>query len=209
MSEEETRVLDRVRAVRGGHSGVVTKLIREADEILSTTDRLDDTRRGRVSVIKQQLAGKIEALNEMDKDILSRCELTVIDAEIEESETVIAKIISCKRRIEERMSSMVSSAPAVSPVASTHPVTPNPSKPRLPKLILPKFKGDVKNWPTFLDSFQSAVHNNTDIPSVDKFNYLNSLLEDTAFKTIQGLPLTETNYGKAVKLLRDRFGNQQ
>jgi len=40
-------------------------------------------------------------MNEMDEDILSHCELTTIEAEIEESETVIAKIINCKRRIKE------------------------------------------------------------------------------------------------------------
>ena len=82
------------------------------------------------------------------------------------------------------------------------------TKPQLPELALPKFKGDVKHWTAFWDSFQSAVHNNK-ILKVDKFNYLNSLLEGTAFKTIQGLALTESNYDAAVSMLKDRFGNPQ
>jgi len=76
-------------------------------------------------------------------------------------------------------------------------------------LSLPKFRGDVKNWPAFWDSFQSAIHNNNDIPKVDKFNYLNSLLEGPAFKTIQGFTLTGTNYDAAIEMLQERFGDPQ
>ena len=44
MSEEETRTLDRARAVRRGHRRVVTKLIRKADKIVSAPDTLDGIR---------------------------------------------------------------------------------------------------------------------------------------------------------------------
>ena len=108
--------------------------------------------------------------------------------------------------------------PVVIPVTSTSPAPlahaslPPPAtvvKPRLPRLQLPKFKGDVKNWPAFWDSFKSAVHENAEIPRVDKFNYLNSLLEGTALKSIQGLTLTEAHYDTAVGMLKERFGDPQ
>ena len=61
MAEEAAHALERARAVRGGHRGVVTKLVLEADEIISaTTETLDNTRWGRFSVIQQQLSGKLE-----------------------------------------------------------------------------------------------------------------------------------------------------
>ena len=53
------------------------------------------------------------------------------------------------------------------------------------------------------------MHDNEAIPKVDKFNYLNSLLGDIAYKTVQGLPLTESNYDSAVAMLKDRFGDPQ
>ena len=53
------------------------------------------------------------------------------------------------------------------------------------------------------------MHNNEAISKVDKFDYLNSLLEGTAYKTVQGLPLTESNYDSAVAMLKDRFGDPQ
>ena len=209
MSEEST--LDRSRAVRGGHRGVVTKLVREAEEITRTTEPLDSARKTRLSVIKQQLDVKLSLLNEMDKDILSRCEIDSIADELEESEAVTAKIITCKQRIDEIV-------PTATPVTSASPSYLAPAslptpvtvvKPRLPRLQLPKFKGDVKNWPAFWDSFKSAVHDNSEIPKVDKFNYLNSLLEGTALKTIQGLTLTDGHYDTAVGMLRERFGDPQ
>ena len=89
------------------------------------------------------------------------------------------------------------------PLVPTMPITlPTATpKPRLPKLVLPKFKGNVK------DSFKSAIHENENILKVDKFNYLNSLLEGAAFRTIQGLTLTTANYDSASALLHERFGN--
>ena len=95
---------------------------------------------------------------------------------------VVTRIISCKQKIEEATRVHPTVAPSVS-TALTTPLTASP-KPRLPKLVLPKFKGVVKDWTAFWDSFKSAVHQNEDIPKVDKFNYLNSLLVGAAFKTI-------------------------
>lgn len=98
------------------------------------------------------------------------------------------------------------------PTASHDPPPPlsvAPSKPQLPKLVLPKFKGDIKDWSAFWDSFKSAIHENNDIPKVDKFNYLKSLLEGTAFKTVQGLTLTNLNYDSAIQMLKERFGKPQ
>ena len=62
-------------------------------------------------------------------------------------------------------------------------------------------------WPAFWDSFKSSVHDNDALSSVDKFNYLQSLLKGPASKAIQGLPRTEGNYNDAVELLKARFDN--
>jgi hypothetical protein len=82
-------------------------------------------------------------------------------------------------------------------------------KPKLPKLTLPKFKGVVTMWNTFWDSYESAIHTNDDISPIDKFNYLNSLLEGPALRAIQGLTLTSANYNAAIEILNQRFGRPQ
>ena len=80
---------------------------------------------------------------------------------------------------------------------------------RLPKLLLQKFKGDITQYRSFWDSFESAIHNNLGLSKIEKFNYLNSLLEGRALRSVQGLPITDGNYQAAVDILQQRFGKPQ
>ena len=47
---------------------------------------------------------------------------------------------------------------------------------RLPKLSLPTFNGDILQWQTFWDSFESTIHLNVNLTDVQKFSYLKSQL---------------------------------
>lgn len=82
-------------------------------------------------------------------------------------------------------------------------------KAKLPKLTLPKFKGEITKWNSFWDTYESAIHVKQDISKIDKFNYLNSLLEGSAARAIQGLTLTNANYDAAIEILHERFGKPQ
>ena len=92
--------------------------------------------------------------------------------------------------------------PIISPPVST---SPSFQSNRLPKLVLPSFNGNPLAWQTFWDAFRSAVHDNTSISDVQKFNYLKAQLCDGAERVIAGLPLTNANYAKSVELLEERF----
>lgn len=83
------------------------------------------------------------------------------------------------------------------------------TKAKLPKLVLPKFRGDVTQWQNFWDSFNTSIHNNTQLSQIDNFNHLHSLLESQAARSIQGLPRTEANYNAAIEILHKRFGKPQ
>ena len=61
----------------------------------------------------------------------------------------------------------------------------------------------------FWDTFESAVHKNPTLSSINKFNYLNSLLESAAAEAIAGLTLTSANYEEAVAILKQCLGNKQ
>ena len=111
----------------------------------------------------------------------------------------------------------VTSAPAsstahVTTTPSMHarsPTPPRSGRAKLPKITLPRFSGDIMKWTTFWDSYESAVHSNDELSDVDKFNYLRSLLERTAYEAIAGLTLSSANYAEAVDILKKRFGNKQ
>lgn len=63
-------------------------------------------------------------------------------------------------------------------------------------------------WPTFCDSYESAIHKNDELTDIDNFTYLRSLLERTALDAIAGLTLSTANYHEAVEILQKRFGNK-
>jgi len=48
---------------------------------------------------------------------------------------------------------------------------------RLPKLTLPTFPGDSLTWQTFWDSFYGAIHGNSNLSGIQKFNYLKPQLQ--------------------------------
>ena len=53
------------------------------------------------------------------------------------------------------------------------------------------------------------MHNNAALTSIDKFNYLNSLLESVAAEAVSGLTLSTANYEEAIAILKRRFGSKQ
>lgn len=79
----------------------------------------------------------------------------------------------------------------------------------LPKLAIRPFSGDITDWTTFWDSFESAIDSSSGLTDIDKFNYLKSLLEKSAAEAVSGLTLTADNYKEAVLILKKRFGNKQ
>jgi len=128
--------------------------------------------------------------------------------EVEESDTIASKVFSCKFKIDE-LFAVMASASVTSPSSAVATPPLNTSKPRLPKLTLPKFSGDVTKWTTFWDSFKSAVNETSQLTSIDKFNYLYSLLEGNALRCVKGLQLSADNYATALELLKQRFGKKQ
>ena len=79
---------------------------------------------------------------------------------------------------------------------------------KLPKITWKSFSGNPLEWLSFWDSFQASVDKNSDISGIDKMNHLCGLLKGEAARFIQGLPLSESNYKRAVILLKECFGQK-
>ena len=79
----------------------------------------------------------------------------------------------------------------------------------LPKMKIKTFSGDPTEYQSFYQSFEEAIHKNTNLSNVEKMNYLVSLLEGEASECIKGLNLTNENYENARELLAKRFGDKQ
>ena len=77
--------------------------------------------------------------------------------------------------------------------------------PKLPKLILQKFKGEITEFQSFWDAFNSTIDQNSGTPNTDKFKHLKALLEGPPARLLQGLPLTDANYAQARALLEEQY----
>ena len=133
-----------------------------------------------------------------------------IEHEVDESEAITAKIMNCQERIHEAIRAPTGPSATVVPTPTAVPTSvPISCRPKLPKLTLPRFKGELTTWTTFWDSFKSTVHENPGMSKIDKFSYLKSLVEGPASGCIQGLTLSDTNYDAAITMLQDRFGRPQ
>ena len=91
-------------------------------------------------------------------------------------------------------------------VSESTPTTSQNVCVKLPKLEVKRFNGKIEEWQEFWDCYESSIHSNTTLSSVDKFSYLRGLLGGAAKTAISGLALTTVNYQVAIDLLKDRFG---
>ena len=95
MSED----MERLKAIRGAHQGVVTQLTRQAEEIFENKF-ITSNHYERLFVFHQQLSTKLETLNDYDQMILTVCDVINIKNEIEESQQTVEKVMECKRKID-------------------------------------------------------------------------------------------------------------
>ena len=79
---------------------------------------------------------------------------------------------------------------------------------KLPKLEMPEFNGeDETKWLSFWQSFESQIHNRTDLSDIDKFRFLKRALKGRAGDVITGIQETNSNYLTAIQSLQERYGD--
>ena len=65
------------------------------------------------------------------------------------------------------------------------------------------------DWKEFWDIFTVAVHDNPEIPPVQNFVYLKSLLTGEAAEYVANIKTEEANYDVAVQRLQSRYGKDE
>eukprot|EP00795_Rhopilema_esculentum_P000685 gene685-10393_t len=85
----------------------------------------------------------------------------------------------------------------------------NRAQVKLQPIKLREFSGNPKEWQQFWDGFSSAVHENDDVATINKFHYLVGLLKGEAAEALTGLPVVMSNYLEAISILKARYGQKQ
>ncbi|XP_031337265.1 uncharacterized protein LOC116166454 [Photinus pyralis] len=81
--------------------------------------------------------------------------------------------------------------------------------PKLPKIELPLFSGEIREWEIFYSIFESLIHGNKDLSDADKVHYLVGRLKGPALAVCSGLAPTGENYEIIWKALLDKYHNKR
>ncbi|XP_071629494.1 uncharacterized protein [Temnothorax longispinosus] len=92
--------------------------------------------------------------------------------------------------------------------AQAHPAS-HASAIKLPKITLPQFSGDLTLWPSFIALLNTSIHDNRQISSIEKYQYLLASLKGEALNVIKNLPLAAEYYMIAYDALLDRYRNRR
>ncbi len=80
---------------------------------------------------------------------------------------------------------------------------------RLPQIDLPNFSGDIQDWVSFRDTFETAVSNSTTLSKSQKLTYLKSCLSGEAARHVKSLVICDANFDIAWTALTDRYHNDR
>ncbi|XP_044168175.1 uncharacterized protein LOC122952195 [Acropora millepora] len=175
--EDPKEKLERLRVIRRANRGVITKKISDANAILGIGGTLSSEQEAQLDVINLLLENKLKIVEDLDQNILSLCDVEAIQGEIEESEKVLERVVACQKRIHDALQKLTneSNTPQGQPVAGLNPFPQMPlieAKAKLPKLTLPKFRGDVTKW----ISFKFGIPSSPQYTQMDHFLQLTSLI---------------------------------
>ena len=188
MSQSGKKKLKNLRKFRDGHRKFVEKTIEDAKGLIAEGNLVEVKR---LKFLRTALETKYSELQSLDREIVDLMDdVEVIDTEVCESCELMSSIQECIVELESVLEAGATCFPRK---------RGNFSRSRFESFHSCKVT----------QAFESAVHKNPNLSSVDKFNYLKSLLTGTAQSSVAGLALTSANYEKAVDLLKQRFGNRQ
>ena len=196
-------------ASRKAHMGIVTRKRNDFETIkakpvaeVTSDDRIV------VETLIESLEDKAKTLDRSNLEILNGTENTdeALEAEINTQDENDSQLKGLLKQMKKWLSehSVSNDDDDSSSVSSIH----RENNVRLPRIELPTFDGQYKDWKTFYDMFKGTVHDHPTLPKVQKLYYLKGALKGEAKRVLSHLPTTETNYDAAIKLLQDRYDNQ-
>ena len=165
----------------------------------------------RLSQIIELMEKRLSEIQALDSQIHASLQIDEIEAAITSSadlnDQIFINIDTIKRFLHNF--NQTAESTGVSTSASSHTMNSNANRnnTRLPKLNLPTFSGNYKNWTSFFDLFTSSVDSNSTLTNSQKLQYLKASLTADAAKLLSSFTVTDNNYETALDVLKKRYNN--
>ena len=200
--------LAKAKKARVAAKGWVTRAVNDLSEILEPSGPLDKLE---VEMALDVLNKRLATLEECQTAVEYELSEEELEADIEKMGDFLKGVSSVKLKATKQLLELTKEEEmdtAHSHFGSGKSFASNSLNVNLPKLELPKFHGESTEWQCFWDKF-CAMINDTEIPEISKFTYLQSLLGGEAKSVIGGLATTAQNYPIACKMLKERYGRKE
>ena len=211
LDASQKAAYDKIKGDRKAVRSKVTKAITNVMQTVSDPDQHWSS----IEFTLEKLDSVYTELEKADAAMWSRSQLT----EFHEADQAVghqwyANAIKArgmaKAAIEKRKRSEVSEvtppappAPPAAPIVAPEPFVGI----KLPKVDLPKFKGESPlEYQNFKAQFDALVHNNARATVIDKLVSLKGACIDEAGKIAEGFAVTEHNYEELYNTLKERYG---
>ena len=102
-----------------------------------------------------------------------------------------------------RQLSTTSQQPSPVTVYQSNPVT------QFEKLKLPKFNGDLMEWPNFWSRFNKLVVQNQQFSDTERSMFLEQCLVSPAIDVVKGLLGANADFNQIIQLLKDRYADEE
>lgn len=189
---------DSLRAKRGIAFRRLEELVKEA-----VAARSDDNLRDKFLICYERLDWVYKEFDRFHTGLIGA--LSNIDPDsIEIEDTVRAQVDAMHYTIKSVYRDLfgnVNEIPRVAEAKSTNV--------KLPKINLPSFDGDVKFWSSYIDLYNSLIHNNSNLSQIEKFQYLITSLSKEPAALLKSIPVIGDNYLLAYSSLVGRYQNKR
>ena len=203
--------MEKLKESRGICRGKVTRLFNYASTCVDTPENQPkDLSIDILTAKTERLKECWTELNLIQSEIENSCTSEDLLAEHESymasCEELYDKTVALFKRAQRNI--MPKTSPSATPLSQVG-VKSSDAHVQLPKIDLPKFRGNYIEWVQFHDLFHALIHQNSSLTPAQKLQYLKLCLEGDASTLIENLSISDANYPIAFELIKNRFDNKR
>lgn len=208
LSENILIKMEALKKARTQYRRLFSKACNDFEE--KELDLSDENKLLKLKIIEEKALLMIENETKI-RDQLSNTAITEkeLEAEFDESEIYIDRWRNFEQKF--RKLSVAEKDDSTSSVSSSNvDVSQKNTLLRYPKIQLPSFNGDIRNWLGFWGQFQK-IDKDPSLDMHDKFSYLSQAMVrgSVADELIRSFPPGGDSYEKAINQLKSRFGKDE